>query len=219
MNEVYFVTTLQPTTRCCKSVQLPMFRLCFRRNFVDLISPLWQPKSDFCFTVFWVWGFCTVCEVNLWTTFRKHLWVSSSLVTNRNKNKNMNSYTYWWTVKMGPTAVSETSSVNLPRTTCINSKVKKTALYSRWKCKIENLFSWKFWNSLDNKEEERRIKDIMACVSCFDFDPSKRFLRNFVSIYTFGVFLNAAHFDFLASKTIWRTRECVRRKRHQRRYV
>ena len=30
--------------------------------------------------VFWFWGFRTVCEVNLLTTFRKRLWVPSSLV-------------------------------------------------------------------------------------------------------------------------------------------
>jgi hypothetical protein len=31
--------------------------------------------------VFWFWGFCTVCEVNLPTMFRKPLWVPSSTCT------------------------------------------------------------------------------------------------------------------------------------------
>ena len=92
--------------------------------------------------VFWLWGFYTVCEVNLPTTFRKPLWVSSSLVTSRNKNNETTrcffvqqlqeaaywsgySYFYLWPVKMGPTAVFETSSVNLPRTPCINPEAKK----------------------------------------------------------------------------------------------
>jgi hypothetical protein len=30
---------------------------------------------------FWFWGFCTVCEVNFPTTFRKPLWVLYSLVS------------------------------------------------------------------------------------------------------------------------------------------
>ena len=36
-------------------------------------------------------------------------------------------------VKMGPTAVSETSSVNSPRTPCRNPKTKKTFIHSTTK--------------------------------------------------------------------------------------
>jgi hypothetical protein len=46
-------------------------------------------------TDFWCWGLCTVCEVNLPTTFREPLWVP---------------------LKMGLTAAPETSSRNLPHT-------------------------------------------------------------------------------------------------------
>jgi hypothetical protein len=56
---------------------------------------------------FWLWGFCMVCKVNLLT------------------NQNKYSYSDSRPVKMGPTAVSKTSSVNSHRTPCINPKTKK----------------------------------------------------------------------------------------------
>ena len=34
-------------------------------------------------SLFWFWGFCTVCEVNLPVTFRKPLWVPFSLAMSK----------------------------------------------------------------------------------------------------------------------------------------
>ena len=102
--------------------------------------------------VFWFWGFCTVCEVNLLKTFRKQLWHPSSMVMSQNANERRVGVLPYtgvdrahlrsnsWPVKMGTTAVSETSSANPPRTPCKNPKNKKTIFFTRWKSKIKSTY-------------------------------------------------------------------------------
>jgi hypothetical protein len=65
------------------------------------------------------------------TTFWKPLWVLTSLVMNKNKEASYSfrySYSYSWPAQVGPTAVSETSSVNSSRTPCEIPKAKKKTL-------------------------------------------------------------------------------------------
>ena len=50
----------------------------FWNNLFSFICCLFLSSiNNKCDVVFWFWGFCTVCEVNLLTTFRKQLWVPS----------------------------------------------------------------------------------------------------------------------------------------------
>ena len=79
---------------------------------------------------FWFWGFCTVCKVNLPTTFRKPLSVPSLLVMSKNaKNQRRGMLPYIWVeLRMGLTVVSETSSVSSPCTQCKNPKTKQHSL-------------------------------------------------------------------------------------------
>jgi hypothetical protein len=76
--------------------------------------------------VFWLWGFCMMCKLNL-LMFQKLLCVQSSLVMNRNVYswavKKM--YSCSWSVNLGPTAVFKSSLVNSPRTPCRNPTAKK----------------------------------------------------------------------------------------------
>ena len=55
-------------------------------------------------------------------------------------------YWSWVTVKMGPTAASETSPANLPRTSCKNPKTKNQ--YRFCKCPLFGVIvcvCWRFW--------------------------------------------------------------------------
>ena len=67
---------------------------------------------------FGVGCFCAVCEVNLPTTFRKPRWVPDK-----------------W--RWDSTAVSETSSIYSPFTSCKNPETKKTTFTSRQKAKLK----------------------------------------------------------------------------------
>jgi hypothetical protein len=94
----------------------------------SFVSCLCTYENTFSFS-FWFCGFCPLCKLYLSTKFRKPLRVPYSLVISRN------AYFCSWPVKMGPRAVSETSSVNSSHTVQ-NRQNQRTTFISRWKSKI-----------------------------------------------------------------------------------
>ena len=109
---------------------------------------------------FWFWGLCTVWEVSLPTAFWKPPSDSRP-------------------VKMGPTAVSETSSVNSPLTPCTNRKNQK------WACRIaawerrnlcdEKVRLYSQLNIVDSliscKNGGREFTLLLLCIACLLFGP------------------------------------------------
>jgi hypothetical protein len=77
-------------------------------------------------SVFWFWGFCAIFEVNLSTTFRKPLWVLSSLIMLQNVNE-----------QDGTHSGLQIVFGKLTSHTMQKHQKKKTIFITRWKSKIK----------------------------------------------------------------------------------
>ena len=90
--------------------------------------------------VFWLWGFCTVCEMNLPTMFSKLLWIPSSLVMSKNISVVIQVYGVNFKLRRNQFSLHNTfsSELNLYQVT----ETYMNSLYCTWYYKvISTLFS------------------------------------------------------------------------------